>query len=83
MNIGDQEIQAAKFCTFLGKSKSITFTFCQTEFEREFISDLIDEAEEHLAKAKDIFEVIFGKDHPTLTKEWKSVRNQIDEKKSK
>ena len=81
MNIGDQEIQAAKFCTFLGKSKCKIF--CQTDFEREFISELIDEAEEHLAKAKDIFEVIFGKDHPILTKEWKSVRNQIDEKKSK
>ena len=47
----------------------------------EFILDLIEEAEEHLAKAKDIFEVIFGKDHPILTKEWKNVRNQIDEKK--
>ena len=81
MNIGDQEIQAAKFCTFLGKSESKIF--CKTEFEREFISELIDEAEEHLAKAKDIFEVIFGKDHPILTKEWKSVRNQIDEKKLK
>ena len=43
--------------------------------------DFLGEAEEHINKAKDIFVVNFGEDHPILSKELKSLCLQIDERK--
>lgn len=61
MSIGDQAIEAAKWCTHL---------------------DLWDEAEGYVIKAKDIFEVMFGKDYPLLTQKWKPIQIQIDQHKT-
>ena len=47
-----------------------------------FFSDLWDEAEGYVIKAKDIFEVMFGKDYPLLTQKWKSIQVQIDQHKT-
>ena len=38
-----------------------------------------DEAEEHIDKAKNILQVVFGEDHPILDKKWKPIRLQIDQ----
>ena len=43
--------------------------------------DLLDKAEEHLDRGKNILQVIFGEDHPILNKKWKPIRLQIDQKK--
>ena len=39
----------------------------------------LDEAEEHIDKAKNILQVVFGEDHPILDKKWKPIRLQIDQ----
>jgi hypothetical protein len=47
-----------------------------------FFPDLWDEAEGYVIKAKDIFEVMFGKDYPLLTQKWKPIQIQIDQRKT-
>ena len=42
---------------------------------------LLDQAEEHLNRGKNILQVIFGEAHPILNKKWKPIRLQIDQKK--
>ena len=41
----------------------------------------LDEAEEHIEKAKNILSVVFGEDHPILDKKWKPIHLKIDQKK--
>ena len=62
MNIGKEEIQAAKFCCLLG---------------------FLDEAEEHINKARNIFEANFGEDHPILYEGLKPIYLLIDERRQK
>ena len=38
----------------------------------------LDEAEDHIEKAKDILQVRLGKNHPLINKKWNKVRQEIN-----